>query len=172
MYIVHQQILKVVDDWSIISTAVATLPFHGFLERCHLAWILLIEGNIKEHWGTCSPPRAHSLSQIHRHSSSEPSTGALSPSSSLASGWRSGHTAFRMLRQTSPQRSYHCHQRSIQPRRLAVHGTAKEVAVVLQGGDQLGDDLDVCVAVWIIEAIFLHENIDKKSWKGPKRVLI
>ena len=25
MYIVHQQILKVVDDWSIISTAVATL---------------------------------------------------------------------------------------------------------------------------------------------------
>ena len=49
---------------------------------------------------------------------------------------------------------YHCHQRSIQPRRLAVHGTAKEVAVVLQGGDQLGDDLDVCVAVWIIKAIF------------------
>ena len=49
---------------------------------------------------------------------------------------------------------YHCHQRSIQPRRLAVHGNAKEVAVVLQGGDQLGDDLDVCVAVWIIKAIF------------------
>ena len=73
-----------------------------------------------------------------------------------------------MLRQTSPQRSYHCHQRSIQPRRLAVHGNAKEVAVVLQGGDQLGDDLDVCVAVWITEASFFSIFI-KITTKSPEK---
>ena len=45
MYIVHQQILKVVDNWSIIATAETTLPQYKLV---FTAPLLHERGNIKE----------------------------------------------------------------------------------------------------------------------------